>query len=117
VNGDPRPAASFFSDLWNDAGVDAGKVWNYAPDDNHPLEVPTPNDPQGFVQWGYHVAPTVPVVVDGVTTPATPRSPGHSTCIARVGRPIGRANDDAASPARCIPSHAWNAPDEFPPGH
>lgn len=51
------------------AGVDAGKVWNYAPDDNHPLQVPTPNDPQGFVQWGYHVAPTVPVVVNGVTTP------------------------------------------------
>ena len=52
-----------------DAGVDAGKAWNYAPDDAHPLRVATPNDPAGYVEWGYHVAPTVPVMVNGVATP------------------------------------------------
>ena len=51
------------------SGVDAGKAWNYAPDRSHLLQVPTPNDPDGYVQWGYHVAPTVPVVVNGVVTP------------------------------------------------
>lgn len=51
------------------SGVDAGKAWNYEPDQDHPLRVDTPNDPNGYVQWGYHVAPTVPVMVDGVATP------------------------------------------------
>jgi hypothetical protein len=51
------------------AGVDAGKAWNYAPDASHPLRVDTPNDPDGFVEWGYHVAPTVPVLLNGVATP------------------------------------------------
>ena len=51
------------------AGVDAGKVWNYAPDPTHPLSVPTSNDPDGHVEWGYHVAPTVPVMVNGNVTP------------------------------------------------
>ena len=41
-------------------GIDVGKVWNYAPSDGA-LRVDTPNDPNGFVEWGYHVAPTVPV--------------------------------------------------------
>lgn len=51
------------------AGVNAGKAWNYAPDRAHLLRVDTPNDPAGYVEWGYHVAPTVPVMVDGVATP------------------------------------------------
>jgi hypothetical protein len=44
-------------------GVDVGKVWNYAPHPNigNLLRVSTPNDPKGYVEWGYHVAPTVPV--------------------------------------------------------
>lgn len=44
-------------------GVDVGKVWNYAPrgDVANPLRVSTSNDPSGYVEWGYHVAPTVPV--------------------------------------------------------
>ena len=45
-------------------GVDVGKVWNYAPPptNRNPLRVSTPNDPSGFVEWAYHVAPTVPVM-------------------------------------------------------
>jgi hypothetical protein len=46
-------------------GVDVGKVWNYAPPPiayiANPLRVSTSNDPKGYVEWGYHVAPTVPV--------------------------------------------------------
>ncbi|WP_366943353.1 protein-glutamine glutaminase family protein [Nevskia sp.] len=42
------------------AKVPVGKQWNYAPPGGA-LTVPTPNDPSGQVQWGYHVAPTVPV--------------------------------------------------------
>jgi uncharacterized Zn-binding protein involved in type VI secretion len=42
------------------AGVPVGKAWNYAPADGS-LRVDTPNDPSGHVEWGYHVAPTVPV--------------------------------------------------------
>ena len=43
------------------AGVNVGKAWNYAPGPDKPLRVSTPNDPKGYVEWGYHVAPTVPV--------------------------------------------------------
>ena len=45
-------------------GVDVGKVWNYAPAPTvgNPLRVVTPYDPAGYVEWRYHVAPTVPVV-------------------------------------------------------
>jgi hypothetical protein len=45
-------------------GVDVGKVWNYAPppDVGGLLRVGTPNDPKKYVEWGYHVAPTVPVM-------------------------------------------------------
>lgn len=45
-------------------GVDVGKVWNYAPSPSagHALRVSTPNDPSGYVEWSYHVAPTVPVM-------------------------------------------------------
>ena len=51
------------------SGVDVGKAWNYAPDSSDPLKVSTPNDPKGYVEWGYHVAPTVPVLsADGTTT-------------------------------------------------
>lgn len=56
----------------NAAGVKAGKVWNYAPTGPgaKPLKVNTPNDPKGYVEWGYHVAPTVPVVQpDGTVVP------------------------------------------------
>ena len=45
-------------------GVDVGKVWNYAPPGavDNPLRVSTSDDPNGYVEWGYHVAPTVPIV-------------------------------------------------------
>jgi len=51
-------------------GVDVGKVWNYAPSPtvSNPLRVATPNDPTGYVEWRYHVAPTVPVVDSRGTT-------------------------------------------------
>jgi hypothetical protein len=52
------------------SGVNVGKAWNYAPAAGGPLRVATPNDPRGYVEWGYHVAPTVPVCgTDGVTRP------------------------------------------------
>ena len=44
------------------AGVKVGKAWNYAPSNSEALRVDTPNDPKGYVEWGYHVAPTVPVM-------------------------------------------------------
>lgn len=47
------------------AGVEVGKAWNYAPSIDQPLRVNTPNDPKGYVNWGYHVAPVVKVS-DGV---------------------------------------------------
>jgi hypothetical protein len=45
-------------------GVDVGKVWNYAPLPHlgNRLRVYTENDPEKYVEWGYHVAPTVPVI-------------------------------------------------------
>jgi hypothetical protein len=45
-------------------GVDVGKVWNYAPPPHigSRLRVYTENDPDKYVEWGYHVAPTVPVI-------------------------------------------------------
>lgn len=43
-------------------GVTRGKAWNYATSASGPLHVGTPNSPAGFVEWGYHVAPTVPVL-------------------------------------------------------
>ena len=50
-------------------GVNVGKIWNYAPLPNigNLLRVSTPNDPKGYVEWGYHVAPTVPVTDAGGT--------------------------------------------------
>jgi len=52
------------------ACVDAGKAWNYATAKSGPLHVATPNSPAGFVEWGYHVAPTVPVIgANGVVSP------------------------------------------------
>lgn len=52
------------------AGVDVGKAWNYAPSNAKALRVDTPNDPKGYVERGYHVAPTVPVMQpDGTTKP------------------------------------------------
>jgi hypothetical protein len=47
-------------------GIEVGKVWNYAPGpnigDRLRVAVPKANDRKGYVEWGYHVAPTVPVV-------------------------------------------------------
>jgi len=45
-------------------GVDVGKVWNYAPPSvfGNGLRVSTPHASRGYVEWTYHVAPTVPVV-------------------------------------------------------
>lgn len=41
-------------------GCTVGKVWNYAPPRDS-LRAQTPNVKEGYVKWGYHVAPTVPV--------------------------------------------------------
>jgi hypothetical protein len=40
-------------------GLTPGKVWSFANPDA--LHANTPNHPDGYVNWGYHVAPTVPV--------------------------------------------------------
>jgi len=40
-------------------GLTPGKVWSFANPDN--LHANTPNHPDGYVEWGYHVAPTIPV--------------------------------------------------------
>ena len=42
-------------------GLKPGKVWTFASDPSDPLWVDTPNHPDGKVEWGYHVAPTIPV--------------------------------------------------------
>ncbi len=42
-------------------GVTPGKAWTFASGPGDPLWVNTPNHPDGRVEWGYHVAPTVPV--------------------------------------------------------
>lgn len=42
-------------------GVTPGKAWTFASGHGDPLWVDTPNVPEGKVEWGYHVAPTVPV--------------------------------------------------------
>jgi hypothetical protein len=48
-------------------GLSPGKAWTFAADPSDPLWVGTPNHPDGKVEWGYHVAPTVPVRgADGV---------------------------------------------------
>ncbi len=49
-------------------GVTPGKVWTFSGDPHSdPLWVSTSNAPGGKVEWGYHVAPTVPVQgADGV---------------------------------------------------
>jgi hypothetical protein len=43
-------------------GVDVGKVWNYAPTPWSFLRVSTPHDRRGYVEWHYHVAPTIPIM-------------------------------------------------------
>jgi hypothetical protein len=43
-------------------GVDVGKVWNYAPTPWSFLRVATPYDRRGYVEWHYHVAPTIPIM-------------------------------------------------------
>jgi hypothetical protein len=42
-------------------GYKPGKVWSFARSKKEPLFCRTPNDPRGYVSWGYHVAPTVRV--------------------------------------------------------
>ena len=48
-------------------GLTPGKAWTFASDPNDPLWVNTPNHPDGKVEWGYHVAPTIKVDDNGVT--------------------------------------------------
>jgi uncharacterized Zn-binding protein involved in type VI secretion len=43
-------------------GATPGKVWSFSSDPMDPLWVKTENDPRGKVDWGYHVAPTIPVM-------------------------------------------------------
>jgi hypothetical protein len=49
--------------IMNGKGISCAKVWNYA--HNYPggagLKADTPNHPDGYVNWRYHVAPTVKV--------------------------------------------------------
>jgi hypothetical protein len=45
-------------------GLAPGKAWTFATDPADPLWVNTPNHPDGKVEWGYHVAPTLPVKGD-----------------------------------------------------
>lgn len=47
------------------SGIDVGKEWNYATDNDHWLKVYTRDAPKGYVSWVYHVAPTVPVFTNG----------------------------------------------------
>jgi hypothetical protein len=42
-------------------GMRPSKVWSFARGKQEPLVCRTPNDPKGYVVWGYHVAPTVRV--------------------------------------------------------
>ncbi len=44
----------------NAMGCTVGKVWNYAPPGDV-LRAETTNVKEGYVLWGYHVAPTVPI--------------------------------------------------------
>lgn len=48
-------------------GLKPGKVWTFASAPNDPLWVSTPNHPDGRVDWGYHVAPTMPVQAEDGT--------------------------------------------------
>jgi hypothetical protein len=43
------------------AGGEPGKVWAFPKNPTDPLHANTKHDPAGHVEWGYHVAPTVPV--------------------------------------------------------
>lgn len=43
-------------------GATPGKAWTFASSNSDPLWVATPNHPDNMVSWGYHVAPTVPVL-------------------------------------------------------
>lgn len=99
----------------NAAGVDVGKAWNYAADPDNALRVATPNDPKGYVEWGYHVAPTVqvvgkdgkthPMVIDPsiATTPITPaqwkalQSQPESSLVLTSAKPYYRAEDGRVS--------------------
>lgn len=42
-------------------GVDVSKLWNYAPAGTL-LRVSTPYDRRGYVEWRYHVAPTIQIM-------------------------------------------------------
>lgn len=59
--------AEIMADRMQAQGATPGKAWTFASDPSDPLWVDTPNVPEGKVEWGYHVAPTVPVIgSDGV---------------------------------------------------
>jgi hypothetical protein len=84
-----------------------GKVWAFAHGEN--LHARTINDPRGFIEWNWHVAPTLKVrtpagprdlVIDPslCTRPVTPEewrdlmkksptSPGPFICLTRLGEP------------------------------
>lgn len=102
-----------------DEGYKPGKAWNYRPESGL-LRVNTPNDPKGYVEWRYHVAPTVPVLQsDGSTQlmvfdpsiasgPITPQQwkdlqgRGNSTLVLTDASPYYRAPDGRVDPT---PSH------------
>ena len=120
------------------AGVDVGKAWNYAPDPDQAPRVATANDPRGYVEWDYHVAPTVPVVgKDGKTRPmvidpsiaTTPITPAQwtalqiqpeSSLVLTTAKACCRAEDggrgDTGTTPRCRPSSistAWTGRPTF----
>jgi hypothetical protein len=53
--------AELMADAMEEAGHNPGKVWAFARLGGEPLHVDTENHPDGFVEWGYHVAPTLQV--------------------------------------------------------
>jgi hypothetical protein len=85
-------------------GRTPGKVWNYAPP-GEALRANTPNVKEGYVEWGYHVAPPVPVkrkdgsVTDMVLDPSLsdkPLTPAEWKAL--QGNPKSKLESSDASP-------------------
>jgi hypothetical protein len=53
--------AQIMANLMSSLGATPQKAWTFASDPSDPLWVNSPNVPEGKVEWGYHVAPTVQV--------------------------------------------------------
>jgi uncharacterized Zn-binding protein involved in type VI secretion len=91
--------AHIMSERMKQMGVNpTGKVWSFAPDPASPLHAKTANDPNGYVEWGYHVAPTVSVkdangnVSDKVIDPSLFNRPVSPQEWADAQRPTNGSN-------------------------